>query len=91
MRLRAVWMGRKIESFWSSNLGSILELKFRVEKSAVFEAQKRLNFYIFSYKEISVPKIALKPLVPSAFARCFGHFAHFAHFWLDFALILGSL
>ena len=28
VRLRAVWMGRKIESFWSSNLGS----KFRVEK-----------------------------------------------------------
>ena len=40
VRLRAVWMGRKIESFWSSNLGSILELKFRVEKSAVLEAQK---------------------------------------------------
>ena len=32
VRLRAVWMGRKIESFWSSILGSILELKFRVDK-----------------------------------------------------------
>ena len=40
VRLRAVWMGRKIESFWSSNLGSILELKFRGEKSSVLEAQK---------------------------------------------------
>ena len=40
VRLRAVWMGRKIESFRSSNLGSILELKFRVEKLAVLEAQK---------------------------------------------------
>ena len=40
VRLRAVWMGRKIGSFWSSNLGSILELNFRVEKSAVLEAQK---------------------------------------------------
>ena len=40
VRLRAVWMGRKIESFWSSILGSILELNFRVEKSAVLEAQK---------------------------------------------------
>ena len=40
VRLCAVWMGRKIESFWSSNLGSILELKFRVEKLAVLDPQK---------------------------------------------------
>jgi len=33
VRLRAVWMGRKIESFWSSILGS----KIRVEKEAIFE------------------------------------------------------
>ena len=40
VRLRAVWMGRKIASFWSSILGSILELNFRVEKETDFEAQK---------------------------------------------------
>nr|DAT24762.1 MAG TPA: hypothetical protein [Caudoviricetes sp.] len=34
-------MGRKIESFWSSNLGSILELKFRVDFWALFWTSKR--------------------------------------------------
>ena len=33
VRLRAVWMGGKIASFWSSILGS----KIRVEKEAIFE------------------------------------------------------
>ena len=40
VRLRAVWMGRKIESFWSSILGSKISTIFRVEKLAVLEAQK---------------------------------------------------
>jgi len=40
VRLCAVWMGRKIASFWSSNLGFKIRVIFRVEKSAVFDAQK---------------------------------------------------
>ena len=40
VRLRAVWMGRKIASFWSSILGVEIRVIFRVEKSVVFGAQK---------------------------------------------------
>ena len=38
--LRAVWMGRKIESFWRHFFVSKISTIFRVEKTAVLEAQK---------------------------------------------------
>ena len=40
VRLRAVWMGRKIESFWSSNLGVGNRDIFRVDFYALFCPQK---------------------------------------------------
>ena len=40
-RLRAVWMGRKIASFWGSILGSKIRVIFRVDFWALFWASKR--------------------------------------------------
>ena len=47
VRLRAVWMGRNLGVKIGSFLGSKIRVIFRVEKSAVLEAQNALNFYIF--------------------------------------------
>nr|DAR54049.1 MAG TPA: hypothetical protein [Caudoviricetes sp.] len=58
-------MGRKIASFWRHFFVSKISTIFRVDFWAHFLGLKmRLISIFFSYKEISVPKIALKPLVP---------------------------
>jgi len=41
VRLRAVWMGRKIESFWRHFFGSKISTIFRVDFWALFWASKR--------------------------------------------------
>jgi len=54
------------------------------KRDRFWRSKSALISIFFSYKEISVRKIALKPLV-----RGFGHFAHFCAFLaLIFALIL---
>ena len=53
-------------------MGSFLRLK------------TRLNSIFFSYKEISVPKIALKQLVPVGLRAVLAILRIFAHFWPRF-------
>ena len=62
--------------FGPSNCGAFL-LRKRVSKSALISI-------FFSYKEISVPKIALKPLVPVRLRAVLAILRIFAHFWPRF-------
>jgi len=81
VHLRAVWMGR--------NLGVEKEVIFRVQNQGRKMTQKRDRFLpsksalisiFFSYKEISVRKIALKPLVPVRLRAVLVILRIFAHF-----------
>ena len=85
VRLRAVWMGRNL----GVKLGSFLEFDFGPQNCGAFLLRKSasknaLISIFFSYKEISVRKIALKPLVPVRLRAVLAILRIFAHFWPRF-------
>ena len=76
----------------SKNRGQIrviLEFDFGPQNCGAFLLRKStsknaLISIFFSYKEISVPKIALKPLVPVRLRAVLAILRIFAHFWPRF-------
>ena len=85
VRLRAVWMGRNL----GVKIGLILGAFFGPPNCGAFLLRKStsksaLISIFFSYKEISVRKIALKPLVPVRLRAVLAILRIFAHFWPRF-------